>query len=477
MPVNSQLLSGLMGRNYVAQPDAAELQDNYLSLQVKRNALRRQQESDRALAEFQKNPQGADLRRLATTNPQVAATVAGIDNLAADNKRAQVTQDNGIIAAVALKKKADEAEAKRLKEEAEAKEKQRHAQAAIFIHENPTPEALPALKANGLLTDEEIAQFSQVDPAKYKQQARALMAANMTPTELEAYDTKQSTIANQQSEIKERDAKAALEADKKKEQADAFAVYWEQNGKGKTPSTLDFLRFKQLPTEKERIDDERQAQQLLETKRHNEIQEGIAAQREHRESAVTAATYGAGVPQAVKGLPPATQRQASTAAQKATDAYLKGQAVADNMQAMIDLARSGNKAAGSNLPLVGVETINAINGIKRINSAEISQYQGAGSLLDKIQGRIGSLTVGQPIPADVLKDIESLHTTLRQNGDKAYADELGGINHTYGANFEPYKRSGASAPKTINVVSPKGVPGTIPAEDWADAEKEGYRKR
>lgn len=161
------------------------------------------------------------------------------------------------------------------------------------------------------------------------------------------------------------------------------------------------------------------------------------------------AQYGSGANPALVGVEPKLRTQATTAAQKATDSYQTAIKAADDIQSFIDLARGGNKAAGSNLPLVGVEAINALQGIKRINRTEVDQYQGAGSLLDKIQGRIGSLVAGQPIPADVLKDIESLHSTLRESATKAYKNRIDGINQNYRSNFQPIK-GGESAPKTLS---------------------------
>lgn len=184
----------------------------------------------------------------------------------------------------------------------------------------------------------------------------------------------------------------------------------------------------------------------------------VAQAKESREHNIFDATYGNGVPDAVKGLPPVQARAATKEAQKIGDEYLKSQEVADNLQAMIDAARKGNKAAGSNLPLVGVEALNAINGIKRINSAEIAQYQGAGSLLDSIQGKIGKLVSGQPIPEDVMKDIESLHKTLRENGEKSANDRLGGVNHNYGSAFTLPKSSNGAPVKVGTKVERDALP-------------------
>ena len=158
------------------------------------------------------------------------------------------------------------------------------------------------------------------------------------------------------------------------------------------------------------------------------------------------ATYGPNAVQmGLAGVRPNLVTPASAAFEKAGNEFATAQGAADTMQNVLDLAAKGNKAAGSNVPLLGVETLNAINGIKRVNSAEISQYGSAGSLLDKIQGRIGSLTVGRPIPDDVLNDIRELHTTIAEQAKSTYARKVQVTNQTYGSKFQPVTFGAAPA--------------------------------
>lgn len=138
---------------------------------------------------------------------------------------------------------------------------------------------------------------------------------------------------------------------------------------------------------------------------------------------------------ALASVPPALAPQVLAAVQKIDQEYIKANAATSSMGNLLDLAEKGNKAAGSNVPLVGVETLNAINGIKRINSAEINQYGSAGSLLDKIQGKLGKLVYGRPIPQDVLTDIRELHQTLGEQSYKGYTDSINSLNSRSGAKF------------------------------------------
>lgn len=158
------------------------------------------------------------------------------------------------------------------------------------------------------------------------------------------------------------------------------------------------------------------------------------------------ATYGANANQSTIGLTPAAAEQARANFVKSGEKLAQAQGAADAMQSVLDLAAKGNKAANSNLPLVGVETLNALNGIKRINGAEIAQYGHAGSLLDKIQGRIGSLAVGKPIPQDVLDDIRELHTTIAQQAQSTHTREVQVVNTAAGSKFQPMQFGGGSAP-------------------------------
>lgn len=179
----------------------------------------------------------------------------------------------------------------------------------------------------------------------------------------------------------------------------------------------------------------------------------ITQQKNAREENIYQQTYGDGANQALVGVEPKLRSQVSREVSKLNDDYLKAQATADQFQSVLDMAKAGNKAAGSNLPLIGVETLNAINGIKRINRSEIDQYKGAGSLYDNIMGKIGKLTTGDPIPADVLKDIEAMHNTLRQNSDSEYRSKLQSKNDIYHSNFQPVGKTGAVTPDVQRALS------------------------
>lgn len=156
-----------------------------------------------------------------------------------------------------------------------------------------------------------------------------------------------------------------------------------------------------------------------------------------QQAVATARAIRAGDNPAVANVAPAAVGQVQNQAIKLDEEQLKANAAAESISKVLALAGSGNKAAGANVPLMGVGAVNAINGIKRINSAEIAQYGSAGSLLDQIQGKIGKLAEGKPIPPDVLKDMQELHQVLAEGSYKHYTDSIDALNSRSGAQYKP----------------------------------------
>lgn len=197
------------------------------------------------------------------------------------------------------------------------------------------------------------------------------------------------------------------------------------------------------------------------------IRTGIEREKSYREEKIYNQTYGEGANPALVGVEPKLRTQAASAAIKATTSYLKGQEMADQFETVLGLAQGGNKAAGANLPLVGVEAVNAIAGIKRINSAEIHQYGTAGDLYDKVIGEIKGWTEGVPLSKGVMEDIGKLHSALRANSTKSAQDQLDSINQTYRSNFQlPKVSKGSSDVQGGTPVKGQKVAGTV--YSWTD---------
>ena len=120
---------------------------------------------------------------------------------------------------------------------------------------------------------------------------------------------------------------------------------------------------------------------------------------------------------------------------KAEDQYEKDSsdaadkvAAANQLKAFVAAAQSGNKAAPGLIPIAAVRQL-----VNRVSSKELQSVSGsAGDLVDRVQGKISGLTAGQPIPAEVLKDISSISDLQRQAAKSTYAQKVDIANKTYG---------------------------------------------
>lgn len=212
------------------------------------------------------------------------------------------------------------------------------------------------------------------------------------------------------------------------------------------------------------------ASSLSPSKQAVEVAKAVATEKAQAPTKIATAVAqakamnGAG---ALANVPPHLAAPAVSAYEKSAASLAQAQTAADDVQTILDLAGSGNKAAAANAPLVGVGALNAVNGIKRINSAEIAQYGTAGSLLDKIQGKLQGWTEGQPIPPDVLKDMKALHAQVADSAQTKHEREVQAINQSYGSTYQPMKftpktAAGGTAPSKITSKAQRDAlaPGT-----------------
>lgn len=145
---------------------------------------------------------------------------------------------------------------------------------------------------------------------------------------------------------------------------------------------------------------------------------------------------------------------------KAEGAYRTAVQSAGSLGDFVKAARSGNKVAAEAIPLEGALNITTAQGVHRINRNEIDQVAGAGNLFDRIMGRVGKLTTGQPIPPDVQKDFEDLSMILQRGAYKTYKDAHTSAVKRYGLNgetplSEPGGTSGTSVVKKFNPATGK----------------------
>lgn len=149
--------------------------------------------------------------------------------------------------------------------------------------------------------------------------------------------------------------------------------------------------------------------------------------------------------------------------------YRTGAQSADEMQQMIDGARSGNKVFAAAVPLEGALAINTSQGVKRINRTEVDQIAGAGSLFDKIHGEIGKLTAGQPIPPNVLNDQEQLVKLLKKGAYDTYKGTFDSAQKRYNlTNETPLADPNAG----FSVKAPDGSSHSFSSQAAADRFKQ-----
>lgn len=131
--------------------------------------------------------------------------------------------------------------------------------------------------------------------------------------------------------------------------------------------------------------------------------------------------------------------KASTEANLIDRTYEDKKGAADDLQTIIQQARAGNKGAG---PLVAVATLR--QQVNRVNRQELEAVQGAGSLWDRIQGKLGQLTEGKPIDESVLNDMENLSRMLAESARRTANSKITRLNQLYGAKVPLYDAQGGT---------------------------------
>jgi hypothetical protein len=230
---------------------------------------------------------------------------------------------------------------------------------------------------------------------------------------------------------------------------------------------------------KQQLHDQQQAQiqlqKMQEDSRHNRAMEGAAAGHLAIARNAYEQTYGAGANPALAGVEPKLRTQAMTQAQRASTEHIGALAAADEMQQMVNEMRKGNKVAYAYAPTTGVLTINTASGVKRVNMAEIKQYEGAGSIVDSIVGHIGKATSGASLSPSLVNDIESLHRTLADGATRKYNAQVSAINQNYRSNFKPVETK-AMGGAMVRMKAPNGQVSEVPADQAEHFMKLGAQR-
>jgi hypothetical protein len=198
--------------------------------------------------------------------------------------------------------------------------------------------------------------------------------------------------------------------------------------------------------------------------------------------------------QAQENYRAALSRQASTAnelqkqgisnLQKQSDTYSQFLNTSQSLKNSLAAATNGNEMAAAVAPLQGTLFVTTAEGVKRINNTELQGVEGAGSLVQRINGELGKQTGKGPLSDQLKQDMASLvdiYTDSKYaNYQKqaAYTQKLHGLDPNMtpilakdgsisGQQGSPSARAGG----TVQVTAPDGSVHTFPDQKSADAFK------
>lgn len=136
---------------------------------------------------------------------------------------------------------------------------------------------------------------------------------------------------------------------------------------------------------------------------------------------------------------------ATGAAEKANKEFADAKSVSDRMAATMDAAKNGNVVSYQIIPEEGTLQITTSQGVHRINKTEIDQYEGGGSLWQRLEGHLGKALTGKSIPDSVMKDMTEIQNIQAKGAQSRYENTLSSINQTYGSTFKPVQMKGLNS--------------------------------
>ena len=182
-------------------------------------------------------------------------------------------------------------------------------------------------------------------------------------------------------------------------------------------------------------------------------QEGLKAQKEPANGGQTDETAN---------VPPKLVAPATADFAKSTQKYAQSTAAQQGLSDFIDAARSGNVIASAYTPTEAVLAINTASGVKRVNMSEISSMSSAGSLVQRIQGKLAGLATGDKVPDSVLADLAQVRDNMGATSTAQHQNEVNGINATYHSDFKPMVNKGGILTKPGQNLTPIGTVVRMP---------------
>ena len=140
------------------------------------------------------------------------------------------------------------------------------------------------------------------------------------------------------------------------------------------------------------------------------------------------------------------QKEAGRAAYlKSSEELNQSKAASDTLSNLIDLSKSGNKAAARDVQTAAQEALNAFQGIRRNNQAQLSNLPG--SFLDKFEGKLRDVISGAPMTDEVMQDIGKTQQAITRGAVGKHNANVDSIKAAYGVEFP--KEGAASTVKVF----------------------------
>lgn len=125
---------------------------------------------------------------------------------------------------------------------------------------------------------------------------------------------------------------------------------------------------------------------------------------------------------------PQSRHQAQGQFEKYTNEYADKAGTAAQLHDFVAAAQSGNKAAPA---LIGPAELRQV--VNRVNRQELEQVTaGSGDAIDRVQGFIDKYTKGEPIPPEVLTDMNKLSQVTQAAARRTYSAKVAGLRATQG---------------------------------------------
>jgi hypothetical protein len=173
------------------------------------------------------------------------------------------------------------------------------------------------------------------------------------------------------------------------------------------------------------------------------------------------------------------QKQGINNLQKQSDTYSQFLSTANSLKQSLAAAQNGNEMAAAVAPLQGTLFVTTAEGVKRINNTELQGVEGAGSLVQRINGALGKQTGKGPLSDSLKQDMSKLVDLYQQSKYAVYKNQAGYTQKLHGLNPATtpildangnisgapiQNQGGMSGNGVVNMKAPNGQVKPVPAD-------------